>query len=211
MTTIATGLLRQCGAALGMLLGLTLILGFAYPAAVWAISRVDSSSAEGSRLVDASGCAVGSSLIGVDPQVEAGGPDPYLHARVLGAEGAPMATGDPSASSASNQGPNSVILLDNVEARRALIAEREGVSPQAVPADAVTGSGSGLDPHISPAYAALQVPRLARENRRPPEEIRSLIAAHTQGRQWGFLGEPRVDVLEVNLALGHGPATCHTR
>ncbi len=91
---IVTGLLRQSVAALGgMLLGLTLILGFAYPAAVWAISRVDSSSAEGSRLVDASGCVVGSSLIGLDPQVPTGAPDPYLHARVLGAEGAPMATG----------------------------------------------------------------------------------------------------------------------
>ncbi|ATD73259.1 MULTISPECIES: potassium-transporting ATPase subunit C [Gordonia] len=211
MKMIVTGLLRQSVAALGMLLGLTLILGFAYPAAVWAISRVDSSSAEGSRLVDASGCVVGSSLIGLDPQVPAGGPDPYLHARVLGAEGAPMVTGDPSASAASNQGPNSVILLDNIEDRRAFIADREGVAPQAVPADAVTGSGSGLDPHISPAYAELQVPRLARENRLSPEVIRSLIAAHTQGRQWGFLGEPSVDVPSVNLALGHGPATCHTR
>ncbi|NKY64370.1 potassium-transporting ATPase subunit C [Gordonia rubripertincta] len=211
MKMIVTGLLRQSVAALGMLLGLTLILGFAYPAGVWAISRVDSSSAEGSRLVDASGCVVGSSLIGLDPQVPAGGPDPYLHARVLGAEGAPMATGDPSASAASNQGPNSVILLDNIEDRRALISAREGVAPQAVPADAVTGSGSGLDPHISPAYAELQVPRLARENRRSPEAIRSLIAAHTQGRQWGFLGEPSVDVPSVNVALGHGPATCHTR
>ncbi len=79
-----------------------------------------------------------------------------------------------------------MILLDNIEDRRAFIADREGVAPQAVPADAVTGSGvRARPPHISPAYAELQVPRLARENRLSPEVIRSLIAAHTQGRQWG--------------------------
>lgn len=208
MNTVWSGFVRQCVAAAGMILGLTLILGLAYPAAVWAISRVNTDGAEGSRVFDTAGCAVGSTRIGVDPQVEAGAPDPYLHARVVGAPGEPMATGDPAASAATNQGPNSEALLTNVTARRALIAAREGVTPAQVPADAVTGSGSGLDPHISPAYAGLQVARLARENRRSPAEIEAVIDAHTEGRQFGFLGEPRVNVLEVNLALGHAPPGC---
>ncbi len=208
MNTVWSGFVRQCVAAAGMILGLTIILGLVYPAAVWAISRVNTDGAEGSRVFDTAGCAVGSTLVGVDPQVEAGAPDPYLHARVVGAPGEPMATGDPSASAATNQGPNSEVLLTNVTARRALIAEREGVTPAQVPADAVTGSGSGLDPHISPEYAELQVARLARENRRTPADIRGIIDASTQGRQWGFLGQPRVNVLEVNLALGHAPAEC---
>lgn len=208
MNTLLSAFLRQCVAAAVVLLGLTMLVGAAYPAAVWAISRVDTSKAEGSRLTDAAGCTIGLSLIGVDPQVSPGAPDPYLHARVVGAEGEPMATGDPSASAASNQGPNSELLLTNVTARRALIAAREGVTPAQVPADAVTGSGSGLDPHISPAYAGLQVARLARENRRSPAEIEAVIAAHTEDRQFGFLGESRVNVLEVNLELGHVPPGC---
>jgi K+-transporting ATPase ATPase C chain len=208
MNTLLSGLFRQCVAALGMVVGLTMLLGLAYPAAVWAISRVNTSGAEGSQIVDAAGCRMGSALIGLDPQVGPGAPDPYLHARVLGAADEPMAAGDPSASAASNQGPNSEILRTNVEARRTLIAAREGVPAAAVPADAVTGSGSGLDPHISPEYAELQVARLAWENRRSPEDIRAVIDAHTEGRQWGFLGQPRVNVLEVNLALGHAPPVC---
>ncbi|MBD0863492.1 potassium-transporting ATPase subunit C [Gordonia sp. zg691] len=210
MNTVITGFVRQCVAAAGILLALTLVLGVAYPAAVWVISRANSSGAEGSQLVDARGCPVGSALIGLDPQVPAGEPDPYLHARVVGAADEPMSTGDPSASAATNQGPNSETLLANVEARRTLIAEREGVAPSAVPADAVTGSGSGLDPHISPAYAELQVPRLSEVTSRSSEEIRSIIAEHTERRQFGILGEPRVNVLEVNLALGHTVARCHT-
>ena len=208
MNTVWSGFVRQCVAAAGMILGLTLILGLAYPAAVWAISRVNIAGAEGSQVTDAAGCAVGSTVIGLDPRVRPGAPDPYLHARVLGAAGEPMATGDPSASAASNKGPNSEALLADVTARRALIAEREGVAPAQVPADAVTGSGSGLDPHISPAYAGLQVARLARENRRSPAEIEAVIDAHTEGRQFGFLGQPRVNVLEVNLALGLAPPGC---
>ncbi|MFE0749210.1 potassium-transporting ATPase subunit C [Gordonia sp. NPDC058843] len=208
MNSVWSGFVRQCVAAAGMILGLTLILGVAYPAAVWAISRVNTAGAEGSQVSDAAGCPVGSTLIGVDPRVEPGTPDPYLHARVLGAAGEPMATGDPSASAASNQGPNSEVLLAGVTARRELIARREGVTPAQVPADAVTGSGSGLDPHITPAYAELQVARLARENGRTPAEVRGMIDDHTEGRQLGFLGQPRVNVLEVNLALGHAPPGC---
>ncbi|MGV9713182.1 potassium-transporting ATPase subunit C [Gordonia sp. NPDC003424] len=208
MNSIVTGFLRQCAVALAVLASLTVLLGVAYPAAVWAVSRVGSHSAEGSQVVDARGCDVGSSMIGLDPQVPAGAPDPYLHARVLGAADNPMAPGDPSASGASNQGPNSETLREWISARRAVIAAREGVAPAQVPADAVTGSGSGLDPDISPAYAALQVPRLARENRLSEQRVRDIIDENTRSRQWGFLGQPRVNVLGVNLALGHGPSPC---
>lgn len=208
MNSLLTGFLRQCAVALAVLAALTVLLGVAYPAAVWTISRIDSHAAEGARTTDARGCDTGSDLIGLDPQVPTGTPDPYLHARVLGAADGPMAPGDPSASAASNQGPNSETLHAWIVARRAAIAAREGVTPTQVPPDAVTGSGSGLDPDISPDYAALQVSRLARENRMSEAHVRSIIAEHTSPRQWGFLGQPRVNVLEVNLALGHTASSC---
>jgi K+-transporting ATPase ATPase C chain len=175
---------------------------------VWGVSRIDRSSAEGSVVTDSAGCWVGSALIGVDPQAEPGRPDGYLHARVLGAADEPMAPGDPAASAASNQGPSSITLAGWIESRRAIIAEREDVRPDQVPVDAVTGSGSSLDPHISPAYADIQVPRLARVHGMPPEQVREVIDSHTEGRQLGVLGEPRVNVLEVNLALGLTAPNC---
>ena len=214
MDTVIKGFVRQCVVAIGVLAALSVLLGLAYPAAVWGISRVNGHGAEGSQVTDASGCPVGSSLIGLDPHVAAGVPDPFLHARVLGAAGEqpgtdnPMAPGDASASAASNKGPNNDQLQQWITQRRSIIAERENVAPSAVPIDAVTGSGSGLDPHISPAYAELQVPRLARENQRSPQQIRDIIAAHTDGRQLGYLGQPVVDVLDVNLALGHTVKSC---
>ncbi|MDL9938553.1 potassium-transporting ATPase subunit C [Gordonia sp. ABSL1-1] len=206
--SVVTGFLRQCSAALVIFAVLTVILGVVYPAAVWALSRIDPGAAEGSQLHDARGCVVGSSLIGLDPQVRAGAPDPYLHARVSGSADDPMSPGDPAASAASNKGPNDTDLRSWIDARRQLIARREGVPPTAVPADAVTGSASGLDPHISPAYARLQVPRLARTNGLTSAQVEAIIDSHTDGRQLGFLGEERVNVLEVNLALGHGSVAC---
>ena len=203
MNTITSGFLRQCAVAFAMLVALTVILGVAYPTVVWAASHIGSNSAEGSQVTDAKGCNAGSSLIGVDPKAPAGTPDSYLHARVLGSADDPMATGDPSASAASNQGPNSETLAHNITARRALIGQREGVAPSAVPADAVTGSGSGLDPQISPEYAAIQIPRIARNSGKSQAAVREIVDAHTSGRQFGFLGQQRVNVLEVNLALGH--------
>ncbi|MFW0797261.1 potassium-transporting ATPase subunit C [Gordonia sp. CPCC 205515] len=208
MSTLVSGLVRQCVAAIGILLALTVIVGVAYPATVWAVSRIGTDSAEGSQTTDAAGCNVGSSLIGIDPQVPAGQPDPYLHARVLGSPDDPMAPGDPAASAAGNKGPNNDDLLAWIEQRRAVIAQREGVTPSAVPADAVTGSGSGLDPDISPAYAALQIPRLAAENRLSTGQVQTIVDENTEGRQWGFLGQPRVNVLKVNLALGHTVPAC---
>lgn len=198
------GFLAQVWAGLRVLVALTVILGVLYPAAVWGVGRISAGSAEGSPVTDAAGCVVGSRWVGVDPRVQAGEPDPFFHNRVVGsvADGDPFAAGDPATALPSNQGPSSEVLAGFVAARRSTIAEREGVAPQDVPADAVTGSGSGIDPHISPAYAALQVRRVAAVNGLSEGHVRELVAQHTEGRQLGFLGVDRVNVLELNLALG---------
>ncbi|GAA3624110.1 K(+)-transporting ATPase subunit C [Microlunatus ginsengisoli] len=105
------------------------------------------------------------------------------------------------ASGGSNLGPSNPDLTAAVDRRRAEVAEREQAAPSAVPADAVTASGSGLDPYISPEYAELQVARVARARELDPDRVRRLVAEHTRGRMLGFLGEPRVNVVELNLAL----------
>nr|WP_296773933.1 potassium-transporting ATPase subunit C [Rhodococcus sp. (in: high G+C Gram-positive bacteria)] len=200
----AQGFLRQMLAGFAVLAAFTVILGIAYPAAVWAISRLDTHSAEGSTLVDRNGCVVGSSLIGVDPQVPEGQPDPYFHLRTTGsvADDDAFAPGDPSAALPTNLGPSSELLASFVTQRRAHIAARENVDPAAVPVDAVTGSGSGVDPHISPAYAAIQVARVAQVNGMSESEVEALVSEHTDGPQYGVLGETVVDVPELNVALG---------
>lgn len=205
-----TTFLRQLRVGVLVLLLLTVVVGAAYPAAVWAISRLHASGAEGSPLTDVNGCVVGSRLIGVDPQVPPGTPDPFFHLRVVGsvADGDAFTPGDPAAALPSNQGPSSEVLARFVEERRAMIATREGVSVQDVPVDAVTGSGSGVDPHISPAYAALQVPRVARVTGLGEQRVRELVAEHTDGRQLGFLGAERVNVPELNVALGSTAPRC---
>ncbi len=208
MTTIAKLFARQLIVGVTLLLGLTVILGVAYPAGMWVVSRIGATSAEGSQITDARGCNVGSSMIGVDPRPAAGEADWYLHARVVGSADDPMATGDPSASASSNLGPNNPDLVKRIEARRNLIATRDGVAASAVPVDAVTGSASGLDPQISEAYADIQVARIAREGHLDPHRVRDIIAANTDDRQWGFLGQPRVNVTAVNIGLGHVVASC---
>lgn len=191
MNKVVIAWLRQSVAGLVVLLGLTVVLGVAYPAAVWVFGRIDSAAAEGSPLTDRNGCIVGSSLIGVDPQ--ATGSDPYFHTRT---------SGDPAAGLPSNQGPNSEKLKTDIEARRATIASRESVDPARIPADAVTGSGSSLDPDISPEYAALQIPRVAAATGLSRARVKELVDAHTSSRQWGILGGPRVNVPTLNVALG---------
>ncbi|TQC47164.1 potassium-transporting ATPase subunit C [Rhodococcus sp. WS4] len=204
------GLLRQTWAGLLVLLALTAVLGVLYPAAVWGVSRIGAGAAEGSPVQDSTGCVVGSAWVGVDPQVPAGEPDPFFHNRVTGSVAGqdPFTPGDPAVALPTNQGPSSGILAAFVGERRAAIAVREGVSPDAVPADAVTGSGSGIDPHISPAYAALQVRRVAEVNGLSETRVRQLVDENTDGRQLGFLGEDRVNVLELNLALGLTAPRC---
>ncbi|SDE44034.1 potassium-transporting ATPase subunit C [Rhodococcus tukisamuensis] len=204
------GMLRQVWAGLLVLLALTAFVGVLYPAAVWGIGRLGAGSAEGSALRDANGCVVGSALVGVDPQVPAGAPDPFFHNRVTGsvADEDAFAPGDPAAALPTNQGPSSELLASFVDQRRTAIADRESVPPSSVPVDAVTGSGSGIDPDISPEYAQLQVRRVAEVNAMSEDAVRRLVDEHTEGRQFGVLGSPRVNVLELNLALGLTAPSC---
>jgi K+-transporting ATPase ATPase C chain len=189
VTVVIRDLLRQSLAAVRVLLVLTVLLGVLYPAAVWAVGRAVPDRADGS-LLRVDGVAVGSRLLG---QTFEGAQ--WFHPR-------PSANDyDGLASAPSNLGPSNPDLLAAIRERRAAVAREEGVSPSAVPADALTGSGSGLDPDISPAYAALQVPRVARERELDEETVRRLVAAATSGRQLGFLGEPTVNVLELNASL----------
>ena len=127
--------------------------------------------------------------------------DPFFHTRPSASAEDVLGPGDPSTSGGSNQGGFSEKLLGQVEQRRAAIAAREGVAPEAVPADAVTASASGVDPHISPAYAELQVARVTRVTGLPAEQVRALVADATEGRALGFLGEPAVNVTRLNLTI----------
>ena len=152
---------------------------------------------------------VGSDLIGSDPVAADPNADPWFHTRPsavaldLDGDGSADVLGpaDPSISMGSNKGAFDEDLVAAIGQRKQAIAEREGVEPDQVPADAVTASGSGLDPHISPAYAELQVPRVARVTGVAEDRIRSLIDEHTDGRGLGVLGEPGVNVLDLNLAV----------
>jgi K+-transporting ATPase ATPase C chain len=191
--------LRQSGVAVRAMLVATLVLGIGYTALVTGIGQLLlPAQANGSLVRDAAGDVVGSALIGQSFTDADGAPlRQYFQAR-------PSAAGDGydgGASSGSNLGPENPDLVAAIAERRAQIAGLEGVDEAQIPADAVTASASGLDPHISPAYAALQVPRVAAERGIPEAQVRALVASHTAGRDLGFLGEPRVNVLELNLAL----------
>ena len=200
---MVTLLLRQSGAALRVLLVATVVLGLVYPLAVWGVARLPGlhAPAEGSVATAPDGTPAGSSLIGVDPVPADPAADPWFHTRPSASAEDVLGPGDPSTSGGSNQGGFSEKLLTQVEQRRAAIAAREGVAPGAVPADAVTASGSGVDPHISPAYADLQIARVARVTGIPEPRVRQLVAEATSGRVLGFLGEPTVNVTRLNLAL----------
>lgn len=201
-TTVASdlaALTRHSLAGLRMLLVFTLLLGLAYPLAATAVGQVAFPWQANGSLVRADGThttdrseAVGSALVAQGFEgVE------YFHPR-------PSAAGDgydTSASAASNLGPLNPDLVATIEERKAAVAELEGVDPADVPADAVTASGSGLDPQISPEYAAIQVARVAKERGLSVADVEALVAEHTAGRTLGVLGEPRVNVLELNLAL----------
>ena len=191
VTASVPALLRQGRTGLVLLLAATVVLGLLYPAAVFAAGRLVPDRADGQvRTVD--GRPVGSALIG--QAVE--GEEWFLPRPSAAGDGY-----DPLASGASNLGPESADLAAAVERRRAEVAARDGVAPQDVAPDALTASGSGLDPHISPAYARQQVDRVARARGLDEQVVAALVERHVEGRDWGFLGEPRVNVLELDLAL----------
>lgn len=196
---------RQAAAALRLLLVLTVLLGGLYPLGIWVVSRIPglSGPAEGSLIGSPGAAPGGSSLIGIDPVPANPAADPWFHTRPSASSEAENGLGpaDPSTSGGSNKAADSTDLVAAIEARRTTIAAREGVSPQVVPADAVTASGSGLDPHISPAYAELQVPRVARVTGLPADRVRALVADATDGRSLGVFGEPGVNVPELDAAL----------
>lgn len=196
MNTSTRGTVRSLSVAARAVVTLTVVV-VGYTAVVTGAAQlVLPSRADGSLVTSADGTVVGSSLLGQAFVDDDGAPlAAFFQPR-------PSAAGyDAGASSGSNLGPENPELVAAIEQRRAEVAAFNGVDPAAVPADALTASGSGLDPHISPAYARLQVERVAAARSVPVPDVAALVEAHTQGRDLGFLGEPRVDVLELNLAL----------
>ena len=187
--------LRQLLAGLRALVIFTVLLGIAYPLVVWGVGRVAFSNQAQGSLVVRDGQVVGSSLVGQSFAPEGGDATQWFQSRPSAADY------DALASAGSNAGPNSEDLAAAVEERRAEVAEREGADPGSVPRDALNASASGLDPEISPAYAALQVDRVAQARGVAPDRVRDLVAEHTKGRTLGFLGQPRVNVVTLNLAL----------
>jgi K+-transporting ATPase ATPase C chain len=186
-------MLRQLRAALVMLTALTALTGIAYPLAVTGIAALAfPRQAEGSQLVRDGG-VVGSSLIGQPFS----SPDYFW--------GRPSATGpvpyNAAASGGSNLAPSNPELARLARERLSVLTSADVASALPVPADLVTASGSGLDPHISPQAAEYQVARVARARGLSEEQVRALVRRYTEGRTMGFLGEPRVNVLELNLAL----------
>jgi K+-transporting ATPase ATPase C chain len=198
MSTTRTTL-RQANVALRAMLVFTIVLGIGYTLLIVGIGQLILPwQANGSYAAGADGETVGSALIG-QPFADAdGAPLPeYFQPR-------PSATGDGydgGASSGSNYGPENADLIAAIEDRKAAIADFEDVDRTEIPADAVTASASGLDPHISPAYALLQVDRVAHARGLDAAAMRDLVESRIQARDLGFLGEPRVNVLELNLAL----------
>jgi K+-transporting ATPase ATPase C chain len=182
--------------AIWMTLATTVLLGIVYPIVVTGLAQILFPRQANGELIRANGKIIGSRLIG-QPFTSRG----YFYSRPSAAGAAGY---DPTASGGSNLGPTNKSLLDRVSAQVNTLQPENPGTP--IPADLVTTSGSGLDPDISPAAAQFQVPRVAHERGISKDEVRALVKKHTQGRQLGFLGEPRVNVLELNLDLNtHHP------
>ena len=191
--------LRTFGVAVRAALVATAVLGVGYTLLVTGVAQLAlPAQANGSLVSDSAGETAGSRLLGQSfTDAEGAALPEYFQSR-------PSAAGDGydgEASSGSNLGPENDDLIAAISDRKAAVAEREGVDPADVPADAVTASASGLDPHISVAYAELQIVRVADARGIPLTEVRSLVTEHTAAPDLGYLGERRVNVLELNLAL----------
>jgi potassium-transporting ATPase KdpC subunit len=181
---------RQLVTALRFLVCATIVLGLAYPVLIFGIGQVVSPANANGSIMKINGQAVGSSLLA---QPVTGNKFFYPRPSVV--------DWNPDTSSASNLGPNQPALVTAEAQNRAAVAKREDVAPSAVPIDAVTASGSGLDPDISQAYAALQVPRVAKANGVSEAKVRALVVANTNSAFEGFLGQPSVNTTTLNAAL----------
>jgi len=181
---------RQLLTALRFLLCATLLLGLAYPALVFGVGQLVAPAQANGSIITVGGKASGSSLLA----------QPVTGSHFFYPRPSAVAW-DPSSSSASNLGPNQPALLEAIAKNRAEVAAREHVAPGAVPIDAVTASGSGLDPDISVAYADLQLPRVAAATGLGESKVRELIADNTTDGLEGFLGQPSVNTTTLNAAL----------
>jgi potassium-transporting ATPase KdpC subunit len=197
-------LVRQHIAAFRMLLAFTVLCGIVYPVLMWGVAQAAFKNQADGSLVTSNGKVVGSSLLCQEFVDAKGNPLPqYFQPRASNAtSGAKTDYGcDAGFSGASNLGPNNPTSQANIKARQQQIAAFDHVPVSEIPPDAVTTSASGLDPDISPQYADIQVARVAAARHLPVATVQSLVNKYTQGRNLGFLGEPRVDVLTLNIAL----------
>lgn len=192
------GTARQYWVAVRAMLVLTLAFGVVYPLVMTGIGQLTMPAQANGSVIRLDGAAVGSSLIGQSFA------DTKGRALAQWFQPRPSAAGDgydADASSASNLGPDNPQLTKAIEQRKAAIEKLDGTDAASIPPDAVTASGSGLDPHISPAYALLQVPAVARARGLSESRVMALVKSRIQGRDLGYLGEPTVNVLQLNLAL----------
>jgi potassium-transporting ATPase KdpC subunit len=206
MASNLPGSVRQFGVALRALLVFTAILGIVYPLVMTGVAQALFHGNANGSIVKVDGKEVASDLIGQAYTIDSGKKDADGRAIMVADpkwfQTRPSASSyDAAASGGSNLGPNNAELVTAVQDRRKEVAALEGVDPSQVPPDAVTASGSGLDPDISPAYAALQVNRVARERGLSVGQVEQLVKENTKGRTLGFLGEPTVNVVTLNAAL----------
>jgi K+-transporting ATPase ATPase C chain len=192
------GSLRQAGVAVRAMLVLTVVLGIGYTLVITGIGQLLLPAQSNGSLISSGGRVVGSSLVGQSFTTAKGA------ALAQWFQSRPSAAGngyDAGASSGSNYGPNSKALVALITARQQAIEKSDGVSKSQIPADALTASASGLDPDISPAYALLQVDRVAKARGLSQAAVKKLVESKIQGRELGYLGDPTVNVLQLNLAL----------
>jgi K+-transporting ATPase ATPase C chain len=197
---------RQHLAGLRILLVFTVITGIIYPVAMWGVSLAAFNHQANGSLIRYHGRIIGSSMLCQEFVDAKGNPLPqYFQPRPSAATPTPTPKGDfgcdPTFSSASNYGPNNPAFIAAIKARQQAIAKLDHVPIRDIPANGVTASGSGLDPDISPAFAAIQVNTVAAARHITPAQVKALVTQYTTGRTLGFLGEPVVNVLLLNRAL----------